>query len=123
MIAFSACSLVGCINQENVSTIVAKCESGAYSSIGVQPDQTASLDYLRKKKELARVCLVGSGLKFKTNDWGKHYSFLFEAASKRYGIWNEKPGSQRYEQFNDMANVEVERQSLIDSISPGFWER
>lgn len=63
-------ALAGC-STKDVGRIVAQCESEAYAQIGVQSDSTASTAYLANKHELVRVCLVKTGLKFKSNDWSR----------------------------------------------------
>jgi hypothetical protein len=45
----------------NVNVAVAQCESSAYERLGVQTDRSAGREYLEKKFELVRVCLVGQG--------------------------------------------------------------
>ena len=69
-----ACSLItGCFSKD-VSITVAKCESSAHNQIGIQTNQSAPLDYLERKYELVRVCLVQEGLKFDNNAWSKFQS-------------------------------------------------
>lgn len=121
----AACFLVLCqsaIAGQSVASLVARCESEAYSVIGVQPDNRASIQYLEQKHELVRVCLVRNGLKFKSSQWSDYYSSLSESVYKQFGIWTEKPGSPKYVQYFDEAKRGIERQVHIEQMSYKFWE-
>ena len=110
-------------NAQTVSSHVAKCEADAYSKIGLQVDNNATIEYLEKKYELVRVCLVGNGLRFNSSAFAAPLLAMREQVFRRYGIWTESPSSDKYRRYIDQANLEIERQTTIAKMSAAYWQR
>jgi hypothetical protein len=66
----------------------AECESGAYAVIGLQPSQSASVDYTEKKAELVRVCMVKAGYKFKATFTDGEWADVLSNEYKARGLYS-----------------------------------
>ena len=115
-------SLAACNSKQSPAQAIAKCEQAAYAQIGVQPDATSSLEYALRKHELVRACAVSTGLKFRSDAWSAFYPKLAEQVYRSYGIWTERPGTQKYDQQIAPADAELKRRSAIVQSSSEFWE-
>ncbi len=69
------------------SMVFAGCESEAYKIIGIQTDQTATQDYLDKKSEAIRVCMVRQGFQLNRDYF---YSSAVEVSQTMHGYTGPK---------------------------------
>ena len=115
-------ALAACSSKQSPAQTIAKCEQAAYAQIGVQPDATSTLDYALSKQELVRACAVSAGLKFRSDAWSAYYPKLAEQVYRSYGIWTEKPGTQKYNQQIAPADAELKKRTAIAQSSSEFWE-
>lgn len=105
----------------------AGCEGSAYQSIGLQTDDEASPEYLQKKGELIRICMVQNGYTYTFKGVGDENSRgLFHDTEKdiykRHGVWEAHPGDPQYADAFKLANAEIDKWVALYSISAGWWE-
>lgn len=61
-----ALTLLGCGRQTTQQTF-SQCEADAYSALGLQTDVTATAEYIEKKQEVVRLCMLKQGFIFESN--------------------------------------------------------
>lgn len=117
-------TIAACTPSPSATQIIAQCQQDAYSKIGLEANEDASLNYLQRKAEFVRVCAVSAGLKFRSDAWSDHYFTVKERRYEKYGIWTTKPQPENeiYRRKVAAAEQEVRRQLVIDKASSQFWE-
>jgi len=65
----------------------AQCESDAYVALGLQTDEAATADYLEKKSEVVRVCMLKQGFLFKSSIPDGTWMELSANIHKKYGVY------------------------------------
>lgn len=124
-----ALGLVACSEAKDPRPILASCTEAAYSTLGVQSERTASVEYLEKRAELVSVCAAKHGLKFgKTIHvdgepvaWGVYFWNMRKDALRLHGVSDKSPADPKYAADFKRAYEYLDRQIAIAKISPVWW--
>ncbi len=119
-IALGLLVIPGCVAAQSLTQTFAGCEANAYVSIGVQTDNSASLEYLEQKNELVRVCMLQHGYSFKSSVPKEAWMDISANAYKRHGV----AGTPMYQIPKDVQAAidrEIRRQRALLMLRSSHW--
>ena len=100
--------------------VFAQCESDAYGVLGIQTDARASLDYLEKKSELVRVCMLRQGFVFKSIHPDSAWLDNSTNAYRRYGM-TKTPMYQIPAETQRKIDEEIQRGRVMLTLNSANW--
>lgn len=103
-----------------IPQVFAQCETDAYAVVGLQTDESATVEYLEKKQEFVRVCMLRQGFSFKSRVSDDAWMDISSNAHKRHGVYRTPHYQIPQEIKRSIAN-EIRRERAKLSLTSSNW--
>ena len=103
-----------------IPQVFAQCEADAYALLGLQTDEAATAEYLEKKQELVRVCMLKQGLSFKSSVPDGAWMDVSVNAHKKYGVYRT-PQDQIPQEIQRSIAEEIRKERAKLSLRSVNW--
>lgn len=120
--AFAVCLAISqsACGGPTIPQVFAQCETDAYAVVGLQTDELATVEYLEKKQEFVRVCMLRQGFSFKISVSDGAWMDISANAYKRYGVYRT-PQYQIPQEIQRSIADEVRKERAKLSLRSSNW--